>query len=117
MSMSWCGRMASTIRSVGTVPLVPGSGERKIATSAAAPAFSTRSPMRTTLLVTVTLARSAGTAFCAAADAGSSADEREQERENPDAEADHGQDLSHFISCDVVCSISSAAVMTLEFIS
>ena len=34
MPMSWCGRIASTTRSVGTAPLVPRSGARKIGTSA-----------------------------------------------------------------------------------
>ena len=65
--MSWCGRIASTTRSVGTAPRVPRSGARKIGTSATGPAFSTRSPMRTISPVTVTFPRSAGIAFCAAA--------------------------------------------------
>ena len=43
--------------------------------------------------------------------------EREQQTESEDAGADHDQDLSQRISCAVVCSISSAAVITLEFIS
>ena len=48
---------------------------------------------------------------------GRRAAQRQQQREACDHEPGHGRDPSHFISCEVVCSISSAAVMTLEFIS
>ena len=41
----------------------------------------------------------------------------EQQGERCDHQSGHGRDLSQRISCEVVCSISSAAVMTLEFIS
>ncbi len=44
----------------GTVPVWPRSGARKIATSATAPAFSIRSPMRTISLVTMASRLSAG---------------------------------------------------------
>ena len=43
--------------------------------------------------------------------------DREREGESADDEADHRASLSQRINCEVVCSISSAAVMTLEFIS
>src|SRR5580704_4348758 len=62
--------MASRMRSVATSPVVPRSGARKIGMSATGPAFSTRSPMRTTSLLTVTLEISAGSgggAVCATA--------------------------------------------------
>ena len=78
------------------------------------PAFSTRSPMRTTSPVTMTLAVMPASAR---APDPRPRREREQERESADAGADHGEHLSQRISCAVVCSIWSAAVMTLEFIS
>ena len=43
--------------------------------------------------------------------------QRQEDAESEDAGADHGKDLFQRISCAVDCSISSAAVMTLEFIS
>ena len=43
--------------------------------------------------------------------------DRERKGESADDEASHRASLSHRINCAVVCSISSAAVMTLEFIS
>src|SRR5580704_2853268 len=55
------------MRSVATAPVVPISGARKIGTSATGPAFSTRSPMRTTSLETMALALSAGAGVSAAA--------------------------------------------------
>jgi hypothetical protein len=48
---------------------------------------------------------------------GEKADQRQRQSEKSDDGADHQTDPSHFISCEVVCNISSAAVMTLEFIS
>ena len=68
MPMSWCGAIAATMRSVETAPVVPRSGERKIAILATGPAFSMKSPICTTSLVTVALARKAGGgALCASA--------------------------------------------------
>ena len=52
MYVSLCGRMASTMRAVDSTPDWPRSGERKTGTSATAPAFSTRSPIRTRSPVT-----------------------------------------------------------------
>ncbi len=107
-------------RSVDTAPVVPRSGARKIGMSATGPAFSTRSPMRTTSLSTVTVARSAaagaqcgGDVRCGAAGQASSSNASAARR----AGADHGEDLSQRANCEVVCSIWSAAVTTLEFIS
>ena len=48
---------------------------------------------------------------------GGSAAECEQERQGWDGKAEHQDGLSQRINCEVVCSIWSAALMTLEFIS
>ena len=73
--------------------------------------------MRTMSPVTVTFARNAGIAFCATAGWREAAKRKRQSEKSNDEERIMAQDLPHFINCAVVCSISSAAVMTLEFIS
>ncbi len=56
------GRSASVMRATCTAPVWPRSGARNTGTSAAAPAFSTRSPMRTISELTVTSSLSRGAA-------------------------------------------------------
>ena len=77
--------------SVDTAPVVPRSGARKIGMSATGPAFSTRSPMRTTSPVTVTLARSAGRADCAAAGVTAGAANASSKTNAANDCADHGR--------------------------
>ena len=48
---------------------------------------------------------------------GEQTEQRRRQTDKANDGTDHCQDPPHFINCAVVCSISSAAVMTLEFIS
>ena len=74
-----------------TAPVWPRSGARKTATFAAAPAFSTRSPIRTTSAVTVTSSLSSRRGGPATAALPPSAGEQRER----DDDADHGRSSAH----------------------
>ena len=122
-----CGSTASMMRSTATRPVWPRSGARKIATLAAAPAFSTRSPMRTISPTTVTVGLSGGPVAAlrhrrvrreavderavaavglAAANWAAAGEGEGEERER--GKPDHGSSPQRIIA-DVDCSIWSAA--------
>ena len=100
------------MRCTGTDPVWPRSGARKIGTPAAGPAFSTRSPIRTTSEVTVTSSFSRG-----ALDCGLAAASWPSARRSARAVAMRIMALPQRIRLEVACSIWSAALMTLPFIS
>jgi hypothetical protein len=109
-----CGRSASEMRATGTVPVSPRSGARKTAISAAAPAFSTRSPIRTISEETTTSSFSCGTLAGAAVSDWASWPSTTR---TASAKAMRIIVVPQRIRFEVADSIWSAAVMTLPFIS
>ena len=97
----------------GTAPVWPRSGARNTGTSAAAPAFSTRSPMRT-------MSRADGDQLLEPRRGGRRPGAGAARRARPAtaramSDADHGRSSAHQVGR--ADSIWSAAVMTLPFIS